>query len=151
MTAPDPFVPLVEEVVRTPQTYDGEHVDKLVALGADAVPAIGEVLLAGEKFPFVFVSALERIGDERGTDPIVTFVLRQTPYSDVDRSTLTAKSVLALRGVSNADVCEPLASILRDETAHPRVRLASASACARLCSGDIRGGAQTFILDAYRD
>jgi hypothetical protein len=150
-TAPDPFVPLVEGVVRTPQTYDGEHIDKLVKLGAEAVPAIGKVLLAGEKFPFVFVSALERIGDERGTEPILEFVSKQTPYSDVDRSTLTAKSILALRGIPNTDACEPVASILRNEAAHPRVRLASASTCARLCSRDTRAEAQRFILKAYQD
>ena len=98
-----------------------------------------------------WADGIERIGDERGTDPIVTFVSRQAPYSDVDRSTLTARSVLALRGIPNADACRPVASILRNETAHPRVRLASASTCARLCSGEIRAEAQTFILDAYRD
>jgi hypothetical protein len=151
VTAPDPFVPLVEEVVRTPQTYDGEHIDKLVGLGADAAPAIGTVLLDGPQFPFVLVSALERIGDERGADPIVTFVSRQAPYSDVDRSTLTAKSILALRGIRNADACEPIVAILLNEAAHPRVRLASASTCARLCSGDVRAEAQSFILSAYRD
>jgi hypothetical protein len=110
VTAPNPFVPLVEEVVRTPQTYYGEHSDKLVALGADAVPAIGEVMLAGEKFFVRFCLDPRAVGDERGTGSIVTFVSRQTPYSDVDRSTLAAKSVLALRGTPNADACEPVAA-----------------------------------------
>jgi hypothetical protein len=151
VTAQDPFVPLVQEVVRTPQTYDGEHIDKLVSLGADAVPAIGAVLLSGESFPIVFVSALERIGDERGTESIVAFVSRQAPYSDDDMSTLTAASILALRGIPNTAACAPVGSILRTETAHPRVRLASASTCAHLCADDLKAEAQSFILGAYQN
>jgi hypothetical protein len=151
VTARDPFVPLVREIYRTPQTYGGEVVDELVALGPDAVPAIGFVLLSGEKFPITFVEALERIGDERGTEPIVEFISKQAPYSDRDRSALTVRSILALRGIQNPAACTPIMAILRDETAHPRVRLASASTCARLCSGDVKAEAQSFILSAYDD
>lgn len=149
VTAPDPFVPLVQEIYRTPQTHGGEIVDKLAALGPDAVPAIGSVLHTGPEFPIVFVRSLERIGDDRGTKPIVEFVSKQAPYSDGDRSTLTAESILALRGIRNPTACTPIASILRDETAHPRVRLASASTCARLCSGGVKAEARSFILSAY--
>lgn len=151
VTAPDPFIPIVQEIVRTPQTYDGEHIDRLVALGIDGVPAIGSVLLSGEQFPITFVWALERIGDERGMEPIVEFVSKQAPYSDVDRSTLTAASILSLRGVRNTAACKPVMSILRNETAHPRVRLASASTCARLCSGANRTEAQSFIMSTYEN
>jgi hypothetical protein len=151
VTARDPFVPLVQEIYRTPQTYGGEVVDKLVALGPDAVPAIGSVLLTGPEFPIVFVRALERIGDQRGTEPIVEFISKRAPYSNVDGSTLTTRSIQALRGIQNTAACKPIVSILRSETAHPRVRLASASTCARLCSGDVKAEAQSFILSAYDD
>src|SRR5687768_71319 len=149
ITAPEPFIPLVQETYRTPQPCGGEVVDKLVALGPDAVPAIGSVLLSGENFPITFVHALGRIGDERGTKPILEFISKQVPYSDGDRSALTSESILALRGIPNPAACKPIVSTLRDVTAHPRVRLASASTCARLCSGDIRAEAQSFILSAY--
>ena len=151
VTTPDPFVPVVQEIYRTPQTYGDEAIDKLVALGPDAVPAIGSVLLAGEKFPMTFVRALERIGDERGTEPILEFISRQAPYSDQERSTLTASSILALRGIPNTTACKPVSSILHDKTAHPRVRLAAAATCSRLCPGDAKAEAQTFILEAYDD
>ena len=146
---PDPFLARIEEISQTPQTHGTEHLDELVALGAEAVPAIGAVLLSGPTFPITFVEALERIGDERGAAPIVEFISKQAPYSDGDRSTLTARSIQALRGVKNPAVCDPVVSILRDETAHPRVRLAAASTCANLCSGHIRAEAQRFVLDAY--
>jgi len=151
VTTPDPFVPVVQEIYRTPQTYGDEAIDKLVALGPDAVPAIGSVLLAGEKFPITFVQALERIGDERGTKPILKFISRQAPYSDRERSTLTARSILALRGIPNPDACKPVSAILHDKTAHPRVRLAAAATCSRLCAGNTKAEAQEFILDAYDD
>jgi hypothetical protein len=150
-TRPDPYTPLVEKIVRTPQVRDGEHLEQLVALGPDAVPAIGKALVGGAPFPIIYIWALERIGDEDGMEPLLAFVAQQAPYSNWDRSTLTAHSILALRGVRNTAACRPIVAILRDETAHPRVRLASASTCARLCSGDVKAEAQKFILDAYDD
>jgi hypothetical protein len=148
---PDPFIPLVDEILRTPQTYDGEMVDKLAALGSDGVPAIGLALQSEQPFPMVLVSALERIGDEGGTRPIMEFVERQAPHSSVERSTLAAASILALRGIQNAAACEPVVSILRNQAAHPRVRLASASTSARLCAGALRAEAKAFIASAAKD
>lgn len=147
----DPYDALVEEVINVPQTYDGEHVDKLVALGPDAVPAIGAALTSGEEFPLGFVLALERIGDRRGMHSIMAFVAEQTPYSDVDKSTLTARSILALTSQANVAACAPTSSILQDVTAHPRVRLAAASVSAALFSEGLRAYAQEHILEAYRE
>ena len=59
----DRFDKLVNSIISTPQSYDGEHVDKLVALGSEGVPAIGKALTRGEEFPLRFVLALEQIGD----------------------------------------------------------------------------------------
>jgi hypothetical protein len=151
VTAADPFVSLVEEIARTPQSYDGEMIDKLAALGPAAVPAIGSVLREGPQFPLVFVRALERIGDGRGTQPVLELISAQAPYSSSDRSALTTASILALRSMRNATACAPLVSILRDESAHARVRLASASASASLCSGDVGAEGRRFIMQTYED
>lgn len=73
------------DIIRAPRSYDGEHVDKPAALGANAAPAIGAVLLDGEEFPITLVWALERIEDERGMRPIVVFIGCQAPHSDGGR------------------------------------------------------------------
>lgn len=149
VTAPDPYVSRVHDIYATPQTHGGEIVDNLVALGPNAVPAIGSALLAEPEFPIVFFRALAEIGDERGAEPIIEFIFRQTPFSDEERSALTAEAIRALRGTRSPAACDPIATILRDESAHPRVRLASASTCARLCDGETRTEAQSFILSMY--
>lgn len=147
----DRFDKLVNSIISTPQSYDGEHVDKLVALGSEGVPAIGKALTRGEEFPLRFVLALEQIGDARGARSIMAFVGGQAPYSDVDRSFVTARTILSLSMLRDTDVCEPLASILEASTAHPRVRLSAASTCAKICAAEVQSGAREFILTAYEE
>lgn len=53
----------IMSILETPQTYDGEHIDKLVELGPSAVPAISDRLESGDEFPLRLIYALERIGD----------------------------------------------------------------------------------------
>jgi len=95
--APDPYDELVERIARTPQTYDGEIIDNLTALGLPAVPAIGRALGRDQPFPMVFVTALERIAEPKGMKPILAFLAKQAPFADQDRSFLTAATILALR------------------------------------------------------
>jgi HEAT repeat protein len=149
--AADPYAVLVETIIRTPQTYDGEVIDKLTNLGPEAVPAIGAALGRGPRFPMTLVRSLERIGSPAGMEPILAFLAQLAPYSDADDSKLTEMTILALRGVRNAGACRPLATILADETAHPRARLAAASAITRLCTTDLVREAQRFILAMYED
>jgi hypothetical protein len=149
--APGVEVSRIQSIMETPQTYDGETRERLVALGPDAVPAIGQVLLTGVEFPAVLVDALKEIGDPRGAAPTLAFVKSRPLYSDADESFLTARVIVALGSMHNPDACAPLAQIFRDDSAHPRVQLAAASAASRLCEGDISGSAADLILEFYRN
>ncbi len=118
----------------------------------DAVPAIGEALNSDETLPFkyVYVKALERIGDKRGAQSILDFVAAQSPYSDSDSSTLTALTILSLRATGDSSIA-PLTKILQDESAHPRVRLACAATIAALDGTERRQEAVAHVYDAYEN
>jgi HEAT repeat protein len=142
---------LVEEILRTPQTYSGETQDKLTALGPEGARAIGAALRGDQKFPIVLVQALERIGSPNGLRPILDFLARQPPLSVADNSFLVEQTILALKGVGNPRACAPMAAIFADDSAHVRVRVASARVLAGLCKGEIKSRAQTFIVATYED
>jgi hypothetical protein len=142
----------VEEILRTPQAYDGEQIDNLARLGPVAVPAIGEVLSAGEaEFPLVLVIALREIGDARGAEPILSFIRSRAPHSDSGESTLTAAAIRALGSIPNPVVCEPLTDIFEDVSSHPSLRLTSAATVFRSCEGEVAAAAEDLILDLYHN
>lgn len=66
----DPYWAEVRAIVDTPQTYDGEHIDKLINLGPEGIPAIAKALSSGEDFPLRFIYALERIKGKGALRPI---------------------------------------------------------------------------------
>lgn len=148
----DQYEAAVQQIVETLQTYGGEHVERLIALGSDGVPAIGDALSRDPPFPLVFVLALEGIGDERGGAAVFEFVMSLAPFSDVDRRTLTALSIEALGKIGDASVARALLDIARDSANHPRVRLASAAAICRLITtGEECVSAGAVIFGFYRD
>ena len=141
----------IQNILEIPQTYDGETRERLVALGPDAVPAIGQALSTGFAFPLVLVDALKEIGDPRGAAPTLAFLKGRPSYGDADESFLTARVIEALGSMQNPAACAPLAQIFREDSAHPRVRLAAAAAASRLCKEDISGSAADLILQFYRN
>jgi hypothetical protein len=141
----------IQRILETPQTYDGEIRERLVALGPAAVPAIGQALSTGYAFPIVLVDALKELGDPRAVAPTLAFLKGRPPYSDADESFVTARIVEALGSMQNPDTCAPLAEIVREGSAHPRVRLAAASAASRLCGTEISGPAADLILEFHRN
>ena len=143
--ADDPYGMLVREIIETPQLNDGDTISNLVALGPEAVPAIGEALRHGVAFPATLVHAIGRIGVEDGMDPLLDFLHSRTPYTE--RDSLSITTILALKGVHNVRACKPLSRILNDMTVDPSIRLASARTNSYLCSDN---GAQDFLLDAYQ-
>ena len=149
--AADPDVIAVRQIINTPQTYDGEHIDKLVELGPEGVPAIGDALARDEQFPLRFVLALEAIGSDAGSDAILGFVWSRAPFSDNDRSFITARSISALGMIGNEVLVEDLTGILEDRESHPRVRLASAASVCRLLAPGNCERAEEVIFDFYDD
>ena len=150
-TAPEIEASQMQSILETPQTYDGETRERLVALGPAAVPAIGQTLATGYAFPAVLVDALKELGDPRGAAPTLAFLKGRPPYSDADESFLTARVAEALGSMRNREACAPLAEIVSEGPAHPRVRLAAASAAARLCEEEISGPAADLLLEFYRN
>ncbi|MEM1262004.1 MAG: hypothetical protein AAGH76_06390 [Pseudomonadota bacterium] len=144
LTAAPNYEQLVREAYKSPQSYDGEAVDRLVALGPDAVPAIGYALGRGVDFPMVLVVALGRIGSEQGMGALLTFLDSRSPF--VESDALTIVSILALKGVNNPGACQPLSVILDDIVVDPHTRLAAARSLSKLCASE---HAQDFILNAY--
>src|SRR5262245_14146112 len=51
VAAPEIEASRIQSILETPQTYDGEIRERLVALGSPAVPAIGQALSTGYAFP----------------------------------------------------------------------------------------------------
>lgn len=149
--APEIDAPRIQSILATPQTYDGEIRERLVALGPAAVPAIGQALSSGYAFPVVLVDALKELGDPRGAAPTLAFLNGRPPYSDADESFVTARVVEALGSMQNPEACAPLAEIVQEGSAHPRVRLAAASAASRLCGEEISGPAADLILQFQRN
>jgi len=148
----DQYEAAVQQIVETPQTYGGEHVERLIALGSDGVPAIGDALSRDPPFPLAFVRALEGIGDKRGGAAVFEFVMSLAPFSNVDRSTLTALSIEALGEIGDASVVGALLEIARASANHPRVRLASAAAVCRLiATGEECVSAGAVVFDFHRD
>lgn len=149
----DHYEAAVQQIIETPQTYSGEHVERLIALGSDGVPAIGDALSRDQPFPLAFVLALEGIGNERGAAPVLDFVKSLAPFSDVDRSTLTALSIEALGKMEDVGTVDTLLNIATDGANHPRVRLASAASVCRLvgCGEGERSSAEAVILNYDRD
>lgn len=141
----------VDQVLESVQSYGGEHVDQLVALGPDAVPAIGHALLHSDARPLQMVSALSRIGDPRATEPLLKFLKSYAPYRGDDGITLPQFAIDALREVNGVLAVPTLREILADVEAHPRIRLAAASALSTLATGSTQRDAQLYILQQYED
>ena len=135
----------IESIIHTEQNYDGEHIDRLVSLGRDAVPAMGKVLNEDPAFPLVIVYALERMGDRRGAKDILKFIQKRQPYSDADISFVTAETIYSLHGLGGVDTAESLVDILNDQSAHMRVRLAAATVIAEKGSGQAESDAADYI------
>jgi hypothetical protein len=135
----EPYLATIEQILETPQTYGTEAFDRLVALGPEAVPAIGQTLSRGVEFPMELVNALGEIGDVRGAEPILAFIEDLAPYGSADESHLTALAIGTLSSIPSSNSCAPLVQIMRSGESHPRVQLASAGTVARVCEGvDVR-------------
>ncbi len=147
----DEFDREVKQIIRTPQSYDGENVDKLARLGPEAVPAIGDALNRGEPFPLQFIYALERIGDVRGANAVLDFIGGRSPLSDTDESPVTSRAIEAAGRIGDANTASDLLKLMHDTENHPRVRLASAAAVCRLVRSEMRRDAAQLILQFYRD
>ena len=139
----DPVAP----IVNTPQTYDGEHIDKLTALGVDGIPHIGKALLGDPEFPVVFVYAFGNIGDPSATKYLLEFIKRREPWSNSDESTLDGTAIEGLIGVGGTDAIPDMISIYTADSTHPRVRLAASSVVAALAEGDEKDAAIKFISE----
>ena len=141
----------VNSVLRAPQTYDGEHIERLAALGAEAVPAIGNELTAGYAYPVDLLYALREIENPSAAAPIVHFVLARKPHSDNDVSFITAEAIRVLAKLPSRSSCAPLLEVLRDESAHPRIRLATSAALINACDGAVEAEAEDQIQRFYGD
>lgn len=148
---PTSHVADVQRIIQSPQSYDGEIFDKLVALGPDAVPAIAESLSRGVQFPLVLVRTLAEFGDVRGADAILEVIRERAPYNDPDTAVGTALFIVELEAIPSESVCGPIGDLVTDETAHPGIRLSSASVVARVCGGQMAADAGNLIVTLYND
>lgn len=139
----------VRAILESPQSYDGEHIERLAALGPDAVPAMGQALDEGADFPIVLIYALREIGHPDGAAEVLRFVERQRPYSDLEQSTLTSRAAAVLGDLGDESAIPWLYGAMRSPSAYPRIRLAAAASLVQLDDGDTADEAADFVLDFW--
>lgn len=136
---------LVMEIIESPQSYDGEMRVKLVELGPEAVPAMGKALRLSVRFPIVLVGAIGDIGSDIGVEPLLYYLQTRAPFANHD--VLSIATVLSLKRIGSARVCQPLLPILEDGGADASIRLAAARSISHVCAIST---AQDFVLNAHR-
>ncbi|MEM9387673.1 MAG: hypothetical protein AAGA68_21645 [Pseudomonadota bacterium] len=145
----DPAYPRVTEIIDQPQMYDGEHIDRLVALGPAGVPQIGLGLTAGEEFPLRFVFALGELGTGEAASPLLQYLSSRASFDSNDDSYVTALTLRAVGHIGAEEALSPLGNLLVEPQVHPRVRLAAAAAYLRSAAGGRDERAEKVLLDLY--
>lgn len=141
----------VHSILSAPQSYDGEHIERLASLGPEAISAIGNELMSGYAYPVDLLYAFKEIEDSGAAVPIVDFVLSRKPHDDMGLSFITAEAIRVLAMLRSRASCAPLLGVLQNQSAHPRIRLATSAALICACEGDVEAEAEELIARFYGD
>ena len=141
----------VDRILGTPQSYDGEQIDNLVALGPDAVPAMGRSLVRGVEFPYVLVVVLGELGNRRATGPLLEFLNSFAPYSNEDDQWLAMAVIEALGDIGDPRACDALARIYPDDVVVPYVRILAAGSVASICTDALQANARDYVMARYHE
>lgn len=142
----------IERILATPQSRDGQHLERLVGLGPAAVPIL-VTKLNTHMHPMVIIQALGRIGDERATLPLLNLLNAMEPFSPTpgEFHARRISAIAALREIGDWRAESLLRLIFFDEEVHRGTRLAAATALARFASPRLKGQARSFILQAGQE
>ena len=138
----------VREELERGQLYDGEKFDRLVALGAEAVPALCENLETYE-FPAVIMNVLAEFRDARAV-PALLVLLEKTRKGWSDSWHDAYFPVRALKEIGDPRAEKLLLEIASSESAHVALRFHATTALARLGSPEVKQRAWDEIMRIHR-
>ncbi len=143
---------VVDRILTTPQSRDGQMVDSLVQLGRPAVPVLIE-RLANYSFPMAIVEALGRIGDEQATPALLKMLRNMEPFARAKGEFHAQRTITiaALREIGDRRAETLLGPMFLDDEVHIGTRLAAATALVRLGSPDVKEQARAFIMKVEED
>jgi len=139
----------VDEIYSMQQSYDGEIIDNLIALGPNAIPEMAKRLGEDIEFPIVFVIAMASIGDNAATAPILGFLEKLDHGLDSEQIALSRLTIRELEKLDDPRKVDPLLRIMTDTSTHPVVRLSAATTIASTSNQIAVKQAQKTIMDFY--
>jgi len=150
LEAIDAYDEQVQAIVDRGQLRSGELSENLAALGEQAIPAMCRAMLRDdEKFPSMYIRALDIIGDGSATPALVEFLEQRRPFTDENERTLVIQALRVLARIGNQLSDPILEELFRSGALHPRIRLYAAAALTKSNDDSLRREATARIFEEF--